>query len=351
MPSFDLSQFIVSENLPIIEAMEIINKNSHRMVFVCDNTFVLATLTDGDVRRHILAGKSLTALVSEAANYHFYFLPVGSNQDEVCKLCDELRTNVIPGLDKDGKLATLFFKDENIESIANKIDLLVIIMAGGKGTRLHPYTKILPKPLIPIGEVTITDHIINNFAKFGCKKFTMIVNHKKEMIKAYFSENDRDGFSIDFLDEDTYLGTGGGLSLLRSKISDSFFFTNCDILVLCDYNDIYEQHKSAGNLLTMVCSTKTFVVPYGTVEVNTIGRIKSLMEKPSYSFLTNTGFYIIEPGFFDHVPNDTFIHITDIIQNCIDNGEKIGIYPISENQWYDMGNHEDMEKMINKIVQ
>jgi NDP-sugar pyrophosphorylase family protein len=99
----------------------------------------------------------------------------------------------------------------------------------------------------------------------------------------------------------------------------------------------------------MVCATKTFSFPYGTVEVGEDGNIRTLLEKPSYSFLTNAGFYIIEPEFLNHVPDSTFIHITDIIQNCIDKGEKIGVYPVSENQWFDMGNHEDMERMREKL--
>jgi NDP-sugar pyrophosphorylase family protein len=119
--------------------------------------------------------------------------------------------------------------------------------------------------------------------------------------------------------------------------------------VLGDYSDIYKQHKASGNLLTMVCATKTFSFPYGTVDIGSDGAVKSLLEKPSYSFLTNTGFYLIEPEFFNYIPENTFIHITDIIQNCINQGEKIGIYPISENQWLDMGNHADMEKMADRL--
>jgi dTDP-glucose pyrophosphorylase len=350
MPVLDLSQFVVSEDISIIDAMNIIDKNAKGIVFVCNKEkALLATLTDGDIRRHILSGKSLTAPASEAACYQFHALPHESSRQEVCDICDKFLLNVIPGIDRQGKLVTLFFKDEHIVSVVPKIDVPVVIMAGGKGTRLFPYTKILPKPLIPIGEVTITEHIMNKFVEFGCNKFTLIVNHKKEMIKAYFYETKQSDFSIGFLDEDKFLGTGGGLSLLGAKIKETFFFTNCDILVLEDYGNIYEYHKKSGNLLTMICATKTFSFPYGTVDVGEGGNIRSLLEKPSYTFLTNTGFYIIEPEFLNNVPNNTFIHITDIIQKCIDQGEKIGIYPISENQWLDMGNHEDMEKMTLKL--
>jgi dTDP-glucose pyrophosphorylase len=346
MPVFDLLQFIVPETLQIIEAMNLIDKNSSGIVFVCRNGIVLATLTDGDIRRHILAGKSLTSPVAEAACYNFHALPADSEECQIDKFCDTLSLNVVPGIDQDGKLVTVFFREKHIQPSWPKISVPVVIMAGGKGTRLYPYTKVLPKPLIPIGDLPITEHIMNRFVQFGCNTFTMIINHKKEMIKAYFHENRLLDVSVDFLEEEQFLGTGGGLSLLRPKIKSSFFFTNCDILILEDYNAIYEHHRVSGNLLTMVCATKTFSFPYGTIDVGEDGNILSLLEKPSYSFLTNTGFYIIEPRFLDYVPDNIFIHITDIIQECINKGQKIGIYPISENQWFDMGNHEDMEKML-----
>jgi dTDP-glucose pyrophosphorylase len=349
MPILDISQFIVPENLPVIEAMDVIDKNSKGIVFICDDNIVLATLSDGDIRRHILAGKSLTAPVSEAANYQFHALPETSSRKEVRELCDKLLLNIIPGIDRHGKLVTIFFKDKYAVSAVSKIDVPVVIMAGGKGTRLFPYTKVLPKPLIPIGELTITEHIMNQFIEFGCSKFTIIVNHRKEMIKAYFYEKKMLDVSVNFFEEEQFLGTGGGLSLLRTKMQGTFFFTNCDILVLENYSNLYEHHKASGNVLTMVCATKTLSFPYGTVDIGEDGNIRALLEKPSYSFLTNTGFYIIEPEFLDFVPDNTFIHITDIIQNCIGKGEKIGVYPVSESQWFDMGNHEDMNRMRKKL--
>jgi dTDP-glucose pyrophosphorylase len=349
MQYIDLDKFIIDKNASIIDALSLIDKNSRGIVFVCENDAVIATLTDGDIRRHILSGKSLIAPVTEAAYYGFHSLPATSNKDRVNELCDKLSLNAIPGIDVNGRLLTIFFREEYASSLPPKIRIPVVIMAGGKGTRLYPYTKILPKPLIPIGDVTITERIINKFIEFGCDRFTLIVNYKKEMIKAYFSENKMSGVMVDFVDEDKFLGTGGGLSLLRSKMSDTFFFTNCDILLLENYGAIYAHHKASENVLTMICATKTFSFPYGTVEVGKDGTVKELFEKPSYSFLTNTGFYIIEPQFLDYVPDDTFIHITDIIKNSIEKGRKIGIYPVSENQWFDMGNHEDMDKMRDKF--
>jgi hypothetical protein len=219
----DLSPFIISENSTIIDALRAINESRKGVVFVCKDTVVLATLTDGDVRRHIISGKLLTAPVSEAANYHFNSLPFDTDTIRAYEICNQFSMNVIPGLDKKGRLVTLFFRDEKAAPPNKKIYAPVVIMAGGKGIRLHPYTRILPKPLIPIGDVTITERIMHNFVKYGCDKFTIIVNHMKAMIKAYFHESHIDNVSIHFVDENESLGTGGGLSLLRDVMQRDIF--------------------------------------------------------------------------------------------------------------------------------
>jgi dTDP-glucose pyrophosphorylase len=348
MISTEISKLMIPENISVIEAINAINDTNCGSVFICKDNKLLASLTDGDIRRYILTGKSLTAPASEAAHYNCRSLPVTSSQTEINDFCERYLLNIVPAIDEEGKFVKILYKDQKKKEIRN-LNVPVVIMAGGKGSRLYPYTKILPKPLIPIGDLTITEHIIDKFCEFGCNNFLIIVNYKKEMIKAYFNDKNQRNSTIKYIDEDNFLGTGGGLTLLRGKIQETFFFTNCDIVILGDYSEIYDHHKSSGNILTMLCATKTFSFPYGTVDVDNEGNIISLQEKPSYSFLTNTGFYIIEPGFLDFIPDNTHIHITDIIQNCIKQEKKIGIYPISEKQWLDMGNKQDMDRMIERM--
>ena len=221
-------------------------------------------------------------------------------------------------------------------------------MAGGKGTRLYPYTQILPKPLIPIGEKTITEHIMSRFKEYGCSHFDMIVNYKKHFIKSYFLDNENT-VDVDFIEETEFLGTGGGLRLLEGKYQSTIFMTNCDILIEEDYAKILEYHKKNNNIITMVCAEKNMLIPYGTVEISETGQALALKEKPRLSFITNTGFYVIEPEFLNMIPENTFIHITDIIQNCIDTGKKVGVYKILEEKWLDMGQMEEMERMRQKL--
>lgn len=223
-------------------------------------------------------------------------------------------------------------------------------MAGGLGKRLYPYTKILPKPLIPIGEIPISEHIINRFNKYGCKEFFLIVNHKKNMIKAYYNEIEKD-YSISYADEDEDkpLGTGGGLSLLKGKINSTFILSNCDILIKEDYEKIYNHHKVEKNLITMVCSLKHIKIPYGVINTNEKGEIEDMKEKPEISIFANTGMYIVEPEVLNLIEENKFVGFPDIIKRVMDEGKKVGIYPISENAWLDMGQLDEMEEMRSRL--
>ena len=345
----NLSSFLVTQETPVIEAMAMINLNSQGIVFLCSQDGgVTASLTDGDVRRHIIGGKQLDAPSIIAANTNFHYVSTPDEYRNAQKICAEKTLVALPYLDENKRLISIFFANEVNVIEKPSLNMPVVIMAGGKGTRLYPYTKILPKPLVPIGDVTITEHIISNFEEYSCNEIIMIVNHKKNMIKAYFSDEYKKN-NVKFMDEDTPLGTGGGLKLLEGLVKGTFFVTNCDVLVFADYNEILRTHKEAGNIITMVCATRAITIPYGVIEVGCDGKISSLTEKPSFPFLTNTGVYVVEPKFLSYIQENTVTPITDIIQACVDSGENVGIYPISEEQWSDMGQPDEMEKMQRKL--
>ena len=186
------------------------------------------------------------------------------------------------------------------------------------------------------------------FQNLGCKDFHMIVNYKKNMIKAYFNDLDC-SYNIHFWDEDIPLGTGGGLYLLEDSIKSTFILTNCDILVLNDVEQIVKHHKLKKNKVTIVCSLKSFEIPYGVVNFTEGGEISSFEEKPQMSFFTNTGYYIMEKDIFGYIKHKERIGMPDIIERMLKRGEKIGIYPISENAWLDMGQFDTMESMERKL--
>ena len=222
------------------------------------------------------------------------------------------------------------------------------MMAGGLGTRLYPYTKILPKPLIPVGEQPIAELIIDRFRGFGCPRFTMVVNYKKGMIKSYFGDLEKD-YTLDFVDETQFMGTGGGLCLLKGKVDSPFFFTNCDTLLDLDFGDLYEKHHERGNLITMVCALKHYTVPYGVVELSEDGGIAAMREKPELNFLTNTGVYVVEPRVVEEMRDGETIGFPDVIDRYRAAGEKVGVYPINESAWMDMGQMEELEKMRRRL--
>ncbi len=343
-----LSLFSILPTTPIAQAMQAIDQNGFGIVFLVDGTQMVATLTDGDIRRHILRGGDLNAPAQSIANPQFKCARSDQTPAEMELLLQKWSIYVLPVLDQYGQLVDVFSLQKKERLAKEALRLPVVIQAGGKGTRLYPYTKVLPKPLIPIGDLTITEHIINQFWGYGCQDFTMILGHKRNMIKAYFADENPD-YHVHFVDELEPMGTGGGLSLLRGKIDGTFFMTNCDVLVFADYSDILHHHRSQKNMATVVCAQKSVTMPYGTLEVDGNGRLTAVQEKPSFSFLTNTGLYLLEPEFLNYVPDGKFIHMTDCLQACVDDGKPVGVYAISEDRWSDMGQPEEMEKMREKL--
>ena len=347
----DISKFLVDENCSIIEAMSQMDLTGKKVLFVAEAGKLKAALTDGDIRRWILKNGDLKSEVKNAANYNPCYLPV-SHKSEALTFMLQRKISAIPLIDEDGRVVSIALWDEEFgEEPSMELDDLsvpVVMMAGGLGSRLYPYTNILPKPLIPVGELPIAEHIIGQFKKYGCKEFYLVVNYKKNMIKAYFNEIEKD-YSVYYADEEQPMGTGGGLSLLKGKVKETFILTNCDILIKEDFRKVYDIHKKQGNLVTMICSAKDFKIPYGIVEIDDNGEISALKEKPSLSFLTNTGCYIVEPEVIDYIKEGENIGFPDLIERIRKAGGKAGIYPVSEDSWLDMGQLDELERMRLKL--
>jgi len=344
----NFQQYCITPEKTILEALEQIDKGARGIIYVCDiDNVLLGVVTDGDVRRYILKNGDLSNRVEKIVNKNPITVINTRNCDKQA-LMRQKKITSIPVVNENRELLSIEFLSDQPAYKNTNINVPVVIMAGGKGTRLLPYTQVLPKPLIPIGDETITERIIEQFTLFGCNNFKMIVNYKKELIKAYFKECDKK-YNLSFVDEANFMGTGGGLKLLEGQINSTFFMTNCDVLIRDDYSTILQGHKKQGNLVSIVCAVKTVDIPYGVVELDKESKVKKMQEKPSFSYITNTGFYVIEPEFFKKIPSNTFIHITDIIQKCIDEHERIGVYPVSSNSWLDMGQYDGMKNMIGEF--
>lgn len=341
---------IIPENSTLKQALEQLDnvEVKVKVLFVVRAVSLVAAITDGDVRRAILAGASLDTQVAKFANYCPTYLEY---DDEILakKYLDEKKIAAVPVVTKDKEIVKIYTNALiNIQNEIKELDIPVVIMAGGLGARLYPFTTILPKPLIPVADIPISERIINSFKKIGCQKFHMIVNYKKNMIKAYFNDMDYD-CNVTFWDEDIPLGTGGGIRLLKSEIKKTFVMTNCDVLIMDDVRKIVDHHKEKKNAVTMVCSLKNFEIPYGIVNFSEGGEISSFEEKPKMSFFTNTGYYILEPEVFKYIKENECISMPNIIDRMRNEGRKIGIYPISENAWLDMGQFDSMGSMERRL--
>lgn len=343
----DINKYVISEGLSILDTMKKVNERAGSNVFICKDGILQAVVSDGDIRRYIIKGGDIEAPICNIANYH----PKYVSEKEECDYVDYMNRcgiTTLPIVDDEMRLIDIKFVNEKKRVNKKQINIPVVIMAGGKGTRLQPYTKILPKPLIPIGEQTITEHIMDRFEEFGCKHFDLIVNYKKNVIKSYFNDCEIKR-NINFLEETDFWGTAGGLKLLQGKYDSPFFVSNCDIIVDADYSEILNFHQAMKNIITVVCAKKKIVIPYGTVKTDEHNQIVSFCEKPEYEFLTSTGLYLIEPDFLELIPSNTFIHITDVIQRCINQKKQVGMYKIDEEAWMDMGQMEELEQMKKKL--
>ncbi len=349
-----LDKFLGDVSMKIVEAMEKIDANAKGILFIADSDRkLIGAITDGDIRRWLIETGKLDTDISKIINYKPKYLSE-KERFHAEEIMSRMKMTAMPVVDSTGKIKDIIFLDYNNGPVSlgrrkKLADTPVVIMAGGKGTRLYPYTKILPKPLIPVGEIPIAERIINQFCEFGCNDYYLIVNYKKNMIKAYFNESEHD-YQVHYADEDRPLGTGGGLSLLRGQINKTFILSNCDILIEEDFNKIMKFHRENGNKITMVCSLKNYRVPYGVVNLGESGSIESMEEKPTLSFFTNTGCYIAEPEVIDDIPDNTEMGFPDMIVKYKNEGKKVGVYPISEKSWLDMGQPDTYEDMSRRLT-
>ncbi len=343
-----MADIYIEENKSILDAMCQLDRSGKKILFVHRDGRLLASLTDGDIRRWILKKGDLQMSVKYAANYQPKFL-YEQEEDLAARIIKDLGIDAVPIVNNEYFIQKIVFANDTAQKHKKfDIEIPVVIMAGGLGTRLSPYTKILPKPLIPVGEYPIVEHIIHRFFSYGCSQYYMIVNYKRNMIKAYFDELDKK-YQLDFIKEEKPLGTGGGISLLKGKIKDTFILTNCDILIDDDLTKAYKQHKESENMITMVCSLKNFTIPYGVVNIGEDGMIQSMQEKPHMSFFTNTGCYFVEPEVIEDLEYDKPADFPTVIEKYMEEGKRIGVYPIGEEAWLDMGQLDELDKMKTRL--
>ena len=342
----------ISLDASLIEAMKIMDDQKVKTLFVFNKEHFEGLLTLGDIQRAIINNTALKEPVGKILKRDKVYGYQAECEDEIREKMRKMRAEVMPILDEQGELVDVWFwsdlfkKTDLVER--EKINLPVVIMAGGKGTRLKPITNVIPKPLVPIGDKTILETIMDQFEEIGCTKFYMSVNYKADMMKYYLGQLDHK-YDIEFFQEDKPLGTIGSVSLLKGKINTPFFVSNCDSINEQDYRDVYDYHVENHNDLTIVTMVKTFRIPYGVIETGEDGLMTSLSEKPELTYQVNTGVYILNPNCIDEIPQGEFFHITHLMEKIKACGGRVGCFPVSEHAWKDMGEWPEYLKMIDVL--
>lgn len=344
-----IDEILIPNTTKIIEVLKIMDKTDHKLLIVTRGTKFIGVVSIGDIQRCILKCIDLNSEVNTVIRSDVKFASEDTPMEAIKEQMVKFRMEFMPIVSSDGDIKNVIFWNDlfpgHMEVVKLDNNYPVVIMAGGFGTRLKPLTNVIPKPLVPIGEKTIIEYIIDRFENVGCNNFYCSVNYKADILKYYL---DTKGKKLNYFQEPQPLGTAGSLYLLKEKLQDTFFVINCDILLDIDLAELMKYHKKNNNLITLVSVVKNFQIPYGTLKTKENGQLVELQEKPNEVYQINSGLYILEPEIFDYVEDNKFLHITTLIEKMLKDNKRVGVFPVNEHSWTDMGNWEEYLKLIFK---
>jgi dTDP-glucose pyrophosphorylase len=351
MEGSKIKEITIYSNATIHEALTQMDSCGRKLLIVFDKDEGFSGIISiGDIQRAIINNIPMTEKVNGILRKHIQVAYDNESLVQVHKKMLEERIECMPVLNIKGNLINVVFWEDISEKeekrIERHLNIPVVVMAGGEGIRMRPITNVLPKPLIPLGDKTIIEHIMEQFSAIGCNSFLLSVNYKAEMIKYFLGDNNFNKYKISYFQEDKPLGTAGSLSLIKDIIHSTFFLSNCDILIDQELGAIYDFHVENKNKITLVAALKTIRLPYGTLRTKEDGLLIRLVEKPDYTFKINSGLYILEPEVINEIPENQIFHITDLIEKLIIKKERIGVFPVSEGSWKDIGNWDDYLRNI-----
>ena len=333
------NQFLIHHNSTIKEALVQLDKSLGKSLFIVDDTNkVLASLSDGDIRRALIKGHSITEPAIDIAHKTFKFIQQNTTKKEELEQFKANKITLMPILNSKMELVKIV----DISKIKAMLPLDAVIMAGGKGVRLLPLTEQTPKPLLKVRDKPIIEYNTDRLASYGIRNITITVNYLGEQIVDYFKDNNKHQIDFNYIKEDRPLGTIGSLKLIENFNNDYILLMNSDLLTNADFEDIFNNFLiKEGDALVATIPYKVNI-PYGVVETKA-GYVTNIKEKPSYTYYSNAGIYIFKKECLDFVPENEFFNATDLIDVLLKKGKKIINYPILT-YWLDIGKHEDFEK-------
>jgi len=338
----DWRKALVNSDVSLEQAVKILDKAALRIALIVGNDDkLLGTLTDGDVRRALLKHLPLETPVVEVMNTQPKTAQHHCTESTLFAMLEQYKLLQIPLVDDENRVTGL----ANLHDILNKHrhDNPVFLMAGGFGTRLRPLTNNCPKPMLKVGDKPILEQILQNFVDAGFHRFYISTHYMPEVIRDYFGDGKKWGVSIQYVHEEEPLGTGGALGLLpHDEIDKPLFMMNGDVLTSLNLNGFLEFHDRQDSVATMCVREYEHQVPYGVITTEGV-RIKSMVEKPVHRFFINAGIYLLDPVLVKSVVSGTRIDLPTLLENAIDGGDAVNIFPIHE-YWMDIGLMDQYEK-------
>ncbi len=335
-----VEEFCVPKTASLLDALRVIDRDAGGFAVIVDEQRkVHGTLTDGDIRRALLAGEQLTSPALGHGSTNFSFVGPQEGRAHVLDLMQARSIRQVPVLDDSGALLGIHFLNHLIGHIERPN--MAVIMAGGKGTRLYPITKTVPKPMVRVAGRPILERLVLHLVSHGIREIALSVNYLSHVIEDHFGDGAGFGAKIQYLREDEPLGTAGSLSLLPEKPTDPVVVMNGDLVMSADVGSMIDFHGRSRSFATMGVKPYVHQVPFGCVESEG-DRIASIREKPSISMMVNAGLYVLSPELIQEIPSE-FLLITDVFDSAIRNGRDCRSFVIDED-WADVGQVGDLRK-------
>jgi dTDP-glucose pyrophosphorylase len=336
-------KYIIDTATSVREALALLDLSEAQTLFVTDGEGRMkGTLTDGDVRRGMLAGAGIDSPVSAVMHRDFKFLRAGAVDVARIREFRQKRILFIPILDGQDRIVDTL----NLLKYRSRLPVDAVLMAGGKGERLLPLTEKTPKPLLPVGDKAIIDHNVDRLLSYGVRDITVSVNHLAEQLEAHFAAP-CDGVQVKCFREKEFLGTVGSVRLMPAFPDDTVLVMNSDLFTNIDFEDFYLHFKEYDADLSVAAVPYDVSVPLGILDLD--GRdVKGVVEKPVYNYYALAGIYLMKRFVIAEIPEGTFFHATDLIQKLVDEGRKVIRYPLN-GTWIDIGTLKEYQKACDLV--